>query len=69
MIDDPVIVPGDADGSGTVDAGDALLVLRYALGIINSLPFAEYSDVNGDGSIDSSDALIILRYALGIASL
>lgn len=69
VTEEPIIPPsieGDANGDGEVDSTDALIVLRYALGIA-SLPCAEYiSDVNCDGAVDSADALIILRTALGV---
>lgn len=64
---DPPTVPvqGDANGDGNVDAADALIVLRYALGI-SSLPCEQtVCDMNGDGSVDGQDALLILRTALG----
>ena len=57
---------GDADGNGTVNANDALMILRYALGIISSLPHPENCDVDGNGSINANDALMVLRYSLGI---
>ena len=59
------VLPGDADGNGAVDSVDALLVLRYALGLIDGLPAYANADVNGDGAVDSADALMILRMTLG----
>ena len=59
---------GDADGNGMVNANDALLILRYSLGIISSLACPENCDVDGNGSINANDALMVLRYALGIIS-
>ena len=59
-------VSGDANGDGTVDVTDALLVLRYAMGLIDGLPGMDACDVNGDGVVNMTDALIILRMALGI---
>lgn len=58
---------GDVDGNGVVDSQDALLALRYALNVIDSLPCEQNGDMNGDGVIDSIDALMILRIALDIA--
>ena len=65
---DPTPIPtplmGDANGDGIVDSTDALLVLRYAMGITGAAPNVHNSDVNGDGAVDSTDALIILRMAM-----
>ena len=60
---------GDADNNGTVDSVDALLILRYALRILDSLSSMDNADVTGDGEVDSVDALMVLRYALGIITL
>ena len=60
-------VMGDLNGDGLVTSEDALLALRYSMGIIGpeGLDLGA-GDVNTDGVVDSSDALLILRYALGI---
>ena len=61
------LIPGDADGSGSVDTTDALLTLRCALGISgNEAEMLASCDMDGSGTIDTTDALIILRMALGI---
>lgn len=53
---------GDVNRDGVVDARDALLVLRYVVGLEE---FDEYqrfvADVNKDGQIDADDALDILK--------
>ncbi|MCI7779203.1 MAG: dockerin type I domain-containing protein, partial [Clostridiales bacterium] len=58
-------LPGDVDFDGDVDASDALLVLRYVLGLVSfddtTLAIA---DVNRDGVVDSADVIFILRMAL-----
>ena len=58
-------VPGDVNLNGSVDSADALLVLRYSLGLeqLTSTQL-QRADINGDGTVDSSDALSILRSAL-----
>ena len=66
VIPQSTVLMGDADGNGTVNANDALMILRYALGIISSLPHPENCDVDGNGSINANDALMVLRYSLGI---
>ena len=71
---DPIVTPeptepalsGDANSDGVVDMTDALLVLRYAICIVDSLPGIDNCDVNSDGSIDMTDALLILRTVLEI---
>ena len=61
------MLPGDADISGKVEASDALLVLRFAMGLISANGIRpEAADVDKSGSIDASDALLILRFAMGI---
>lgn len=62
----PAPIPGDVDGSGALSANDALQVMRYSLGIINTLANPSAADMNGDGTINVNDALMILRAALGI---
>ncbi|MBO4384801.1 MAG: Ig-like domain-containing protein [Clostridia bacterium] len=62
-----ITATGDADGNGTVEAADALLVLRLAMGIIDGTGIdLSAIDVDGDGEITAADALIILRKAMGI---
>ncbi|MBR4659321.1 MAG: S8 family serine peptidase [Clostridia bacterium] len=58
---------GDVNSDGVVDSEDALLMLRYSLGILGADALdLSVADVNGDGAYDSADALIILRWSLGI---
>ncbi len=59
-----VTVPGDMDGDGSVTATDAILILRIAMGIIESDNPA--ADVDGSGSVNVTDALMALRIAMGI---
>ncbi|MBQ1892507.1 MAG: hypothetical protein II155_00220 [Clostridia bacterium] len=61
-------IAGDSNGDGTVDASDALNVMRCAMGITELASEAEQlCDVDGSGSIEASDALLILRFVMGIA--
>ena len=60
-------LPGDVNGDGFVNANDALLVLRSALGLAPAL--GSEADVTGDGFVNANDALLILRVALGLAEL
>lgn len=59
-------IMGDADNDGSVSVMDALLVLRYAMGLISSLPAIQAADVDSNGVIDVSDALKILRIGMGL---
>lgn len=60
------VVPGDSDGSGSVTIADAILALRYSMGVIESLPCFENADMDGNGSVNISDAVAILRLAMGL---
>lgn len=62
-------VDGDVNGDDILDVTDALLTLRYAMGLLAELPNAAAADVNNDGTVDMNDALQILRAAMGIISL
>lgn len=60
-------LPGDVNGSGEVDVADALLTMRYAMGIVDLTPEQILlADVSGNGVVEVSDALIIMRMAMGI---
>lgn len=60
--------PGDADGSGAVEIGDALLILRICMGLVSQSSLGSHGDcdMNGDGSLTLEDSLIILRTAMGL---
>ena len=63
----PVPVMGDVDGSGVMNSFDALLILRYALGMVWFSDEQTYlADVNADGKVDTFDALLVMRYSLGL---
>jgi hypothetical protein len=67
---------GNRDGK--VDVGDALVALRFALGLViptpedllhgDVAPLDENGQPNPDGKIDIGDALVILRMALNLVS-
>lgn len=58
---------GDIDGDGSVNAGDALWALKYAVGKTNMTDAQKQAaDLNGDGYINAVDALTILKIAVGI---
>ncbi len=57
--------PGDVNGDGAVNAADALLTLRQAVGAA-ALPPAGVlrADLNADGAVNATDALWMLRFAV-----
>ena len=61
-------MPGDADGNGTLNYQDALLVLRCSVGLESLPPFAALAcDMDGNGTLTYNDALVILRRSIGLA--
>lgn len=64
-----LVLPGDADCNGAVDAVDALQVLRYAASIGSPAACIASADVNCDGTVNAVDALGILRFVAGLPPL
>ncbi|MBO4848135.1 MAG: hypothetical protein J5586_03180, partial [Clostridia bacterium] len=59
------VTPGmpDVDGDGDVDTADALMILRYTMGLETyTEEIVARMDVDHDGDIDTVDALLLLRY-------
>lgn len=61
----PVRACGDPGGDGAVTAGDALLVLRGAVGTSDDCPSITCDAVGGVDGVKASDALAVLRAAVG----
>ncbi|MBR4636861.1 MAG: hypothetical protein IKO51_10990 [Clostridia bacterium] len=60
-------VPGDVDGDGELNVADALLVMRYAMGLIDLSPTQlMIADLTCNGVIEIDDSLLLLRAAMGI---
>ena len=57
---------GDPNNSGTTTAGDALQVLKTAVGTLECLPCV--CDGDGNGVVASTDALKVLRFAVSGAT-
>ena len=57
---------GDVNGDGNVNTFDALLVMRYALGLVELKGSKlKAADFNGDSTVSSYDALVLMRHVLG----
>lgn len=58
---------GDVDGDGAVRVSDAVLIMRYALDLIEFTPEQILcGDVDGDGFVKAADAVMVIRIALGL---
>lgn len=65
-------MPGDIDDNGKVEAADARICLRAAVGldiIYAGTEMFTAADVNGNGNIEAADARLILRTAVGLQEL
>ncbi|MBO4848125.1 MAG: hypothetical protein J5586_03130 [Clostridia bacterium] len=55
---------GDIDMNGEITTADAIILLRYVMGLMPLDDAAlALADMNGDGDIDTADALLVLRAA------
>ena len=62
----PAPAYGDVNGDEKIDAKDALMVLKNAVGKLElNESQTVVADVSGDGKIDAKDALYILRFSVG----
>lgn len=60
------VTMGDVDGDGEINAADALLILKQAVGKIQlSDAQKTAADVTKDGTINAEDALKVLKFAVG----
>ena len=65
----PIANSGDANGDGAVNAVDALVAMRYVLGVSTESLTPEQiaaADFNGDGAVNAVDTLLIMRFSLGL---
>jgi cysteine-rich repeat protein len=58
------VLCGDANGNDTISTGDALLVLRAAIGQSVTCPTSR-CDVDGDAKVRAADSLRVLKRAVG----
>ncbi|MBQ7689460.1 MAG: hypothetical protein IJT27_09620 [Clostridia bacterium] len=69
---EPAFLLGDVDQNGKIEAADARLALRAAVGLETYAPdSAQFLAADADGSkaIEAADARLILRAAVGLESL
>jgi hypothetical protein len=70
--DTPQYIIGDITGDGIIDSNDCVLLQRYILNIIDSLPGDNWqvvADVNKDGFINTLDYALLGRHILEIQSI
>ncbi len=56
---------GDVDGNKTANSSDALKILMYSVGTLDTID-ERLADVNCDGNVNSSDALTVLRISVNL---
>lgn len=62
-----VPIVGDADGNGSVDYFDAMVVMQYFAGLIDETQLdVSAADVDNSGDLDFFDGMYILQYFAGI---
>lgn len=60
-----VIFGGDADGDGTLTLGDALAIMRTAIGVAPEFG-DNIGDMNANGDINLDDAITLARICIGV---
>ena len=61
---------GDVDGDGSISISDAILLMRHAMGVLDTEPVPDImnGDMDHDGVITFGDAIALLRAVLGVTS-
>lgn len=67
-VQSPLIVCGDADGSGEVDLGDAIYLINYLYGEGASPNPRQAGDQNCDGKINISDCAYLIAYIFNLGA-
>ena len=61
---------GDVNNDGMIDSGDAILILRYSVGLTTltdtQKAAGNVTNKASNNDIDSGDAIVILRYSVGL---
>lgn len=60
-----IILRGDVNGDGSVNASDALMVLRKSVGYNDAGFNANRADLDNNGKVNASDALRVLQISVG----
>ena len=67
---EPAYDLGDVDGNGSVDVGDATMLLKVFAGLAGDfVPEAAVADVDGNSAVDIGDATYLLKVFAGLAEL
>jgi len=61
-----VIIDGDVDDNGVMNAIDAVLTLQFTAGLLDDLEGLSAADVNHNGTVNAIDAAIILQRIAGL---
>lgn len=65
-----MVVYGDANGDGAIDARDYVRIRKYIMSTANlSGAYYEASDVNKDGAVDARDYVKIRKYIMGTSGI
>lgn len=65
LCEEPAGLPGDVNCDGQVNSTDALLAMRYAMGLVTVTPAGlANGDINGDGRLNATDAIAIMRMVM-----
>ncbi|MBN1465677.1 T9SS type A sorting domain-containing protein [candidate division KSB1 bacterium] len=64
----PIPFYGDVDENGLVQAHDAAFILKYLVGLIESLTCQQFynADVTLDSTVSALDATVIMQYVVGL---
>ena len=65
----PTYAISDVDCSGSLDIGDAMIVARIDVGLLQATPGCGTGDHNRDGTVDLIDALMIAQCQVGLYNI
>lgn len=61
------LIPGDVNGDGSLNIGDALSIMRHGMGLLQlNGAYLQAADFNGDGEVNAVDALLVMRASMGL---